>query len=234
MSQPHAVIPPVVSLQARDAEDPDRGHLATGLLVDRSVVFVPSPPAQLLDLAGSFEVLIFPPAPRAGDPLIERIPPAGLTVPYTGGSQQPPLGATIRLSRPSRNPLSIQREPGRPAITGRALAEKLADGRDLWTALAELRAISPTLRRPPSKAVWNRLREAEGEADPEAALEAEGPDEGEGRPQGRRVGAGTRRPRTRSTGRHPNAAPGVHQPESLQALGFSACWLVPWWCRNDD
>jgi hypothetical protein len=221
MSQPHAVAPPppppVVSLQARDAEDFERGHLATGLLVDRGVVFVPAPPPPLLDLAGRFEVLIFPSAPLAGDSLIERIRPAGLTVPYSEVGHQPPLGATIRLSRPSRNALSIQREPGRPAVTGQALAQRLADGQDLWTALTELRAIGPTLRRAPSKAMWKRLRDAERNAGREAEADLDA--------------AGTIRARGETAGR---PTPGGHQPGSLQALGFNACWLVPWWCRSDD
>lgn len=161
MSQPHTVVPPVVSLQVRGAQDPDRGHLATGLLVDPSLVFVPSPPEELLDLSGPFEVLIFPASPVAGDPLIERIPPAGLTVPYAHAHQRPPLGATIRLSRPSRNPLSIHPKRERPVVSGRELEQKLADGHDLWTALAELRAINPALRRAPSNEVWRKLREAE-------------------------------------------------------------------------
>lgn len=209
MSSPHAAqVPteaPVVSLQAHGASDPDLGHLATGLLVGPSLVFVPSPPDELLDLAGPFEVLIFPDSPRAGDPLIERIAPAGFTVPYTGGPRRPPLGVTIRLSRPSRNALSIRREPGRPAVTGRDVERKLADGHDLWTALTELRAINPALRRAPSRQTWQRL------------LAAEHATEGE-------LGSGRQG--------HPGRSGGLPRPEHVR--GFNACWLVPWLCRHED
>lgn len=207
MSQPRAVLPPVVSLQAHGASDPGDGHLATGLLVHPSMVLVPAPPEALLDRTGRFEVLIFPARPAADDPLIERIPPLGITVPFSADGQ-PPLGTTIRLARPSRNALSIRREPGSPKVNARALELKLAEGHDLWTALSSLRAISPAMRRAPSKALWSKLVAAEGD------------------------------PLTRRAG-HPDAQagrPGKPRPAtpSMQAFGFNACLLFPWWCSDDD
>jgi hypothetical protein len=130
-----------VSIQARWAVDPARGHLATGLLADDDCVLMPDPPADLLRAPGEVEVVIIP---VEAEQQVERMPPVHvMSVLRVDDSPRLTWIAILKLATPSRY------APQVGPCNGPELGRKLELLVDMWAALEAIGAVRAEYRRIP-------------------------------------------------------------------------------------